>query len=216
MLYPRVMPSFTTLPSPTAAPASSIRLPVSPHPLPLSLESLRGRMVEFTGHEASAVLSYVVDRVAAFQAAGEAVAWVAGTPQTFFPPDSMACGVDLAQLPVIRCDGSLPDIALATDHLMRSEGFSLVVVDLPERRDFRLVHQSRLRALARETHTALLLLTRNIRPDSLASLRARTRRLAAPQAYPGTFRHKLSIVKDKQRNPDRRQQELRSAPDGLR
>lgn len=177
--------------------------------------ALAGRLVELSGGGATACLTFAIGQVAAAQGRGENVAWIAASPDPFFPPDAAACGVDLAALPVVRA----PDprsAARAALHLMRSGAFALVVVDLGEGGLFPTAAQARLARLVERCGAALLFLTRkgshapSLGP--LVSLRLHTRR-GAPDGdlYPC----RLTALKDRRRGPGWQATERFPGPPGL-
>lgn len=96
-----------------------------------------GRLSEISGPPSSGKTSLVFAMIAAAQARGEEVAFV--DPQgSFFGPSARAAGIDLERLLVVR--PPLPrkpspfeparSGLRVVDHLLRSQGFSLVVLDL--------------------------------------------------------------------------------------
>jgi recombination protein RecA len=90
---------------------------------------LAGRLVELSGQESPARLTTALGLVLEAQLSGERVAWVTFESSAFFPPDAAAGGVDLEALPVVRIPTALA-AARAAEHLVRSGGFGLVVIDL--------------------------------------------------------------------------------------
>ena len=166
----------------------------------LQLESLRGRMVEFSSHGDTATLSLTGVLLGQAQRQGEPVAWVALGNSTFFPPDLVDMGIDLDALPVI-CLPHATAVARATDHLLRSGAFGLVVMDLGPT-DLHPSLQTRLGGLAHRHRTALVALTRKKdRSPSLGSLISL--RLEARLEKPAfnRFHCQVRALKDKQRGP---------------
>ena len=93
------------------------------------LEPLSGRLVEISGHRASANLTVAFGLVLEAQGKDEPVAWVTLAQSTFFPPDVAESGIDLGRLAVVRVsDGTAACRAVV--ELTRSGGFGLVVLDL--------------------------------------------------------------------------------------
>ncbi len=93
------------------------------------LAPLAGRLVEISGHRASANLTVAFGLVLEAQSQDEPVAWVTLAQSTFFPPDAAESGIDLARLAVVRVsDGTAACRAVV--ELTRSGGFGLVVLDL--------------------------------------------------------------------------------------
>ncbi|MGD8395224.1 MAG: recombinase A [Candidatus Eiseniibacteriota bacterium] len=179
------------------------------------LEGLAGRLVELTGDGDSAALTLATGLVLAAQRRGEPVAWVTTPERQFFPPDVAAGGIDLAALPVLRIADARTRLR-ATDHLLRSGAFGLVVVDLGEEASLSLARQSRLLGLAQRHDTVLLLVTHRARgapsPGSLVSLRAATR---VRRCGEDRFACEPEIVKDKRGGVGHRHRELCRGPAGL-
>jgi recombination protein RecA len=84
---------------------------------------------EFSGVGAGAQLSLAFSLVREAQQRGEPVAWVTLVGGAFYPPDVAAGGVKLDALPVIFAPDPVA-AARAADRLVRSGGFSAVVLDL--------------------------------------------------------------------------------------
>ena len=93
------------------------------------LAPLSGRLVEISGHRASANLTVAFGLVLEAQSLDEPVAWVTLAQSTFFPPDAAESGIDLARLAVVRVSDGLA-ACRAVVELTRSGGFGLVVLDL--------------------------------------------------------------------------------------
>ena len=146
-----------------------------------------GNIVELSGR-APGKLSTVARLIARAQACGEPVAWVAQRESSsFYPPDFARVGVDLASLVVVRVPARASQAAetrseqrapsgqaarepakhvgahavvRATEILLRSGAFGLVVVDLShEVPRGELSWQSRLSGLVRMHEARLVLLT---------------------------------------------------------
>jgi recombination protein RecA len=154
---------------------------------PWSLDELRGRLVELSGAAASATLSAAFGVVLEVQQAGEPAAWITAVEASFYPPDAISSGVDLAALVVVRLAESAADrfllaAARASERLLRSGGFGLVVIDLtsatphastdgePGRSDLPLpvAAQGRLVSLAQTHDAAIVCVT--AKPDDAGSL----------------------------------------------
>lgn len=194
----------------TLAAASTSILPDSPD-LPIwQLSDLTGRLVELSGQQAAARLTAAFGLVLEAQVCGDRAAWVTFEQSAFFPPDVAAGGVDVESLPVVRIGNALA-AGRAAEHLVRSGGFGLVVVDLssdterirPEKSPYSLPVPllTRLLALARTHHAAVLMLTKKS-PDaaslnSLISLRADAQWCARAGRYDVCIR----ALKDKRRAP---------------
>jgi recombination protein RecA len=205
------------------------------------VESLTGRLVEISGHRASANLTVAFGLVREAQSNEEPVAWVTLRQSTFFPPDVADSGVDLGRLAVVRVDGPLAAFK-ATVELTRSGGFGLVVLDLgPEAiqeraartapqmrmgmdartsrrrsgRNLSVPFVTKLVGLTQKTQTAVVVLTEKTREtsslSSLVSLRAEARRDPDRPCEVS-----IDVIKDKRRGPGRSYREVFHAPAGLR
>jgi recombination protein RecA len=198
------------------------------------LEPLAGRLVEISGHRASANLTVAFGLVLEAQSQDEPAAWVTLSQSTFFPPDAADSGIDLSRLAVVRVsDGTAACRAVV--ELTRSGGFGLVVLDLgpgalqeklekhpPRAQRLRRKRESlsvpfitKLVGLAQKTSTAVVVLTEKTREssslNSLISLRCEARR--SPDK---PCEVEIDVLKDKRRGPGRRYREVCRAPAGLR
>jgi len=192
------------------------------------LEPLSGRLVEISGHRASANLTVAFGLVLEAQGKDEPVAWVTLVQSTFFPPDAADSGIDLSRLAVVRVsDGTAACRAVV--ELTRSGGFGLVVLDLgpsalvltkaerlPKKRGgISVPFITKLVGLAQKTSTAVVVLTEKTREssslNSLISLRCEARR--SPDK---PCEVEIDVIKDKRRGPGRRYREVCRAPAGLR
>jgi recombination protein RecA len=200
------------------------------------LEPLAGRLVEISGHRASANLTVAFGLVLEAQGKDEPVAWVTLSRSTFFPPDVADSGIDLTRLAVVRVSDGIA-ACRATVELTRSGGFGLVVLDFgpgdleekfskPAPRDRRFWKKrasaslsvpfiTKLVGLAQKTSTAVVVLTEKTREasslNSLISFRCEARRdLERPCEI------EIDVLKDKRRGPGRRYREVCRAPAGLR
>jgi recombination protein RecA len=163
------------------------------------LESMRGRLVELSGHGAAATLTAAVDLVLEAQHAAEPVAWLRLDSSSFFPPDLADSGVDLGALVVVRV-GDPSAAARAAARLLQSGAFGLIVLDFAGGGTLELpmAQQGRLVGLA-QNHDAVVVCLTDKPIDipslsSLVSLRAEaTRELERDDAI------RLDVRKDKQR-----------------
>ena len=129
---------------------------------------------------------------------GEPTAWIAATPDTFFPPDAADNGVDLNALVLIRVPEARA-AARAADRLLRSGAFGLIVMDLNSNPTFPIPLQARLVRQARAHDTALLCLTCKARESSsLGAMVSLTRtRLPAGVWRFDRFQYDIEILKDR-------------------
>ncbi len=163
--------------------------------------ALAGRVVELSGHGAAAPLSAAMSLVRRAQEASDVAAWVAARTSVFFPPDAVACGIDVAALPVVRCP-HVPSMLRAAEMLVRSGAFALVVVDIGARAEVPLALQGRLAGLAQKHDAVILFITDKHDDDaslgSMVSLRLACPREAAGDGGVGCA---LRVLKDKRHGP---------------
>ena len=155
------------------------------------------------------------------QLTGDRAAWVTLEGSTFFPPDASDGGIDLDALPVVRVrDARMA--GRAADHLARSGGFGLIVIDLSRNvvsgfsRTMPVPLLTRLLGLAREHDACIVLLTKKPQDSpsvhSLISLRVEARwrlRDGCPELC-------IRAIKDKRRGPGWTHVESCRGPAGLR
>lgn len=210
-----------------------LRRGVAPRPATTgwTLDTFAGRMVEFSAGRSGGALTLAVKLLREAQLSGEPTAWIGRPEGSFFPPDAVVAGVDLAALPVIEPRRPL-DAFRAADRLLRSGAFGLIVVDFARGVRMPIAAQTRLAGLAKKHGTALICLTEKETTESslgsLVSLRAQISRLQVPSAghermrtpAPDTahgekWRCRARIIKDKQRGPGWEHAESFSGPPGL-
>jgi recombination protein RecA len=151
----------------TNSPAQQRSTVVSPAGWDLS--QIIGRFVEISGSRATATLTLTFSLVLDAQKHGEPVGWTTSTESSFYPPDVVELGIDLASLVVVRVTRT-DAIARAGEKLLRSGGFGLIVLDLGVA-DIPMPLQTRLNGLAHHHHSALVCLTeKESRAFSLGSL----------------------------------------------
>ena len=134
--------------------------------LPLWDQFKPGLLCELSGRGRGASPSSVATRlVVRAQAEGEPVAWVAPEGGScVFPPDLAAAGVDLNALVFVRVPQKGHALVRATEVLLRSGAFGLVILDLSEGVPARpLVWQSRLNGLVRLHESRLAMVTSSSR-----------------------------------------------------
>lgn len=188
------------------------------------LAAFRSKLVEISSPAAHGALTVAVHLTLEAQLAGENAAWIAARTGFFFPPDASACGIDLDALPVVAAPDPLA-AGRAASHLLRSEAFGLIVLDLgsPARGGPSLPQPllSRLVGLAQKAGTALVILTDKTPGDeslgSIVGLHLFARRTPAGTSPDGQplFRLTLEAAKDKRRGPGWHEQRTLLAPPDL-
>jgi recombination protein RecA len=189
-----------------------------------NLADLAGRLVELSGAAEAAHLTAAFSLVLDAQINGDSAAWVTLENSSFFPPDVADSGVDIDALPVVRAS-NVRTAGRAADHLVRSGGFGLVIVDLSsgietesERSEEKipLPLLTRLLGLARQQNVAVLFLTRKSEEKSslhsLISLRAEARW----QRRDEQFELIVCALRDKHGGERWTHREARRGPAGLR
>jgi recombination protein RecA len=197
------------------APGVRRGLVVPETPVAWRLAAFRGRLTEVSGSHASASLTLVFRLVQEAQRDAEPVVWVGRRESVFYPPDVAAAGIDLGALAVVWAPGTRR-AARATDHLLRSGGFGLVVLDVGADPRMPSAFQTRLAGLAKKHGAALLCITEKDRRSpsigSLVSLRAEAIRTERAR---DRFRCEVRVLKDKRRGPGWMHAEVCRGPDGL-
>lgn len=200
--------------------------PLAPSPQTWSFREFSGRLVELSGGADAASLTAAFGLVLETQLAGDRAAWISLPGSSFFPPDVADGGIDLSALPVVRA----PDprsAGRAADHLLRSGGFGLVVIDLiaggygvtgaSTSALMPVPLLTRLLGLARAHDAAVVILTKKSHDapslHSLISLRAETARSASA---PGRFDVRVRALKDKRVGPGWTHGETCRGPAGVR
>ncbi len=189
--------------------------PTSPDTREWSLHALAGRMVEMSSDTAGASLTAATALVLEAQDRGEPAAWIEAGSSSFYPPDVAASGVDLNGLVVVRTDATAK-AARAADHLLRSGGFGLVILDLSHDAGLAMSVQSRLSSLAHAHQSAVVCLTRKktdaLSIGSLISIRGET---AVEKEGFDHFAWGVHVIKDKRRGPGWHHAGACRGPEGL-
>ena len=90
-----------------------------------------GRISELTGGGAVSRTTLAMSLIAKAQAEGEGCAWVQSIKSPdLFAPDLEQAGVQLESLPIVRVPALLREVLKASELLLRSGAFGVVVVDL--------------------------------------------------------------------------------------
>jgi recombination protein RecA len=185
-----------------------------------TIRELSGRLVELSGGADAASLTAAFGLVLETQLAGDRAAWVSLPGSSFFPPDVADGGIDLTVLPVVRARDART-AGRAADHLLRSGGFGLVVIDLASGEAAHALIPvpllTRLLGLARAHEAAVVILTKKSHDapslHSLISLRAETARSASA---PGRYEVRVRALKDKRGGPGWTHGETCRGPAGVR
>ena len=159
-----------------------------------------GRISELTGGGAVSRTTLAVSLIAKAQAEGESCAWVQSMRSPdLFAPDLEQAGVQVESLPVVRVPALLREVLKASELLLRSGGFGVVIVDLSAASArVPMAALARLQGLAREHSARLVFLT----PDAEAALgspvsvRVRPQRARASAGFvvePNLLRDKAGV-----------------------
>ncbi len=180
-----------------------------------SLDDLAGTLVELRATYTTAAMTASARLLREAQERGEPVAWITCRPSAFHPPDLVRWGIDLAALPVVRA----PDVRgllRASDEILRSGAFGLVILDFPPDAMAPTALMTRLGGLATRHHAVVLCLTESRRDGaSLGSIiGVRTAGVFRRESH-GRFTWTLTALKDKRRGPRWRHSESCDGPDGL-
>lgn len=186
------------------------------HQPEFTYSNLAGRITEFTASRNAPVLSFLSLLIHEVQNRNEPVVWVSSTDSIFYPPDFAENGIDVSALPVVW-NPTVRSAVRSTEHLLRSNAFGLIIVDLPPHA---IIDQGRLGKLARiaDLHKiAVVLLTQHedgtsFTLGSIVSLRVVGRRIPTGEYL---YRCVLSAIKDKRDPPGWQCTEVFHAPNGL-
>ena len=196
-------------------PVAPGRRPVREAPRAWNLSLLAGRLAEVSDSGAAPALTAAASLILQAQQRGEPAAWVGFGNSIFFPPDLVEWGIDLEALPVVRVPDALA-ASRAADQLLRSGAFGLVVLDLKAEARMHMAVQSRLAALARKHHAALLCLTRKKRgAPSLGPLVSLHGEGRITRTAFSRFDWEIRMVKDKRGAPGWSHRESCRGTDGL-
>lgn len=170
--------------------------------------------MELSGGRAAPLRTMGLELVRLTQKTGRRCCWIGGTAQWWYPPDAAAAGVDLAALPLVRCERPAGRLR-AAELLLRGGGFALLVIEpgggggLPAR------VQARLARAAGRQGTAVLFLTEKEREaeslGALVPLRLHAERF--PDGA-GGWVCRATAVRDKRNGPGRVWTLKRSSPPG--
>ncbi len=178
-----------------------------------------GRLIEISGRGVNARLSTAANLLRQAQIEGETSAWIQPEEGDLYPPDLAAAGIDLESLIVLHLptDQGARDLLRASEWLLRSGAYGLIVVDLSGVRAPRgQAWCARLVALAREHGTRLLLITDT--PASQSSLGPLIGLRIAAQRSPalaGQCTLNVHVLKNKSGGPLRVVPETWRTPSGL-
>lgn len=180
-----------------------------------TLDALAGRLVEISSAETSASLTAATHLVLESQQRGEPAAWITPGTSSFYPPDVAASGVDLDALVVVRTADTLR-AARAADHLLRSGGFAVVIIDLCEDARLRMPVQSRLSGLANTHRSAVVCLTRKKSDTaSIGSLVSIRGEATSEHLEFDSYAWDIHVIKDKRRGPGWHHTGACRGPEGL-
>ena len=184
-------------------------------PVAWLLSTFQGRLAEISGGNARAALTLVFRLVLEAQRLAEPVVWIGRKASLFYPPDAADNGIDLDALAVV-CAPEIRLASRAADHLLRSGGFGLVVLDIGADNRMPPALQMRLAGLAKKHGAALLCITeKDSRRPSLGSLVSLRAEAVRTERTGDRFRCEVRVLKDKLRGPGWTHVEVCHGPDGL-
>lgn len=180
----------------------------------------RAKLTELSGDNRCARTTMAVSALLDTQRNGEPSAWVQFRGAALYPPDLSHNGVDLSSLAVVMIEEKKGHFGLlkAAEILMRSRAFGLVIIDLGQSklRTTKVAWQGRLLALAREHHTAVILITdKSTGTGSLGPLVALRIEPRRARIGPGVFSVEPVLLKNKLGMPEALPMKL-GAPWGLK
>jgi recombination protein RecA len=192
------------LPCPVESGSAPLRAGGDPTPLSAGAapaegwtwSALRGRLGELWTGPGGAALSQLVDWAWQAQRAGEPVAWVHGHTADLYAEDLWENGVDLGALAVVRLADARA-VLQAAERLVRSGGFGLVVLDVPQLEPWTGVESGRLARLAAAHGVAVVVLQSGRRlqtPPPMVSWRAQVRRQRLAE---GGFARVVEVQRDR-------------------
>ncbi len=209
------VPTRERMPASGAVAVAPRRRPVREAPPAWNLSLLAGRLTEISDSGVAPALTAAASLILQAQQRGEPAAWVGFGNSIFFPPDLVEWGIDLDALPVVRVPNALA-ASRAADQLLRSGAFGLVVLDLKAEARMHMAVQSRLAALARKHHAALLCLTRKRKgTPSLGPLVSLHGEGTITRTAFSRFDWEIRVVKDKRGAPGWSHTESCRGTDGL-
>lgn len=185
---------------------------------PLGDELPKGRLVELSGDGRAARTTTAVSLLIRRQAEGEPVVWVQPVGGPLYPPDLSSSGVDVDDLIVVQVPrrARAHGLARATELLLRSGAFGLVVVDLTEGRPRGGAWQGRLAGLARQHDATVVLLTGSGADEASAGPMVALRiEPVRERRAPGRFAVEHHVLRDKLGGPRRLARDEHRAPPGL-
>lgn len=203
------------VPDAAATPVTRRQRPAREASRSWNLSLLAGRLTEISDSGAAPALTAAASLILQAQQRGEPAAWIGFGNSIFFPPDLIEWGIDLEALPVVRVPDALA-ASRAADQLLRSGAFGLVVLELKSQAHMHMAVQSRLAALARKHHAALLCLTRKKRgAPSLGPLVSLHGEGHIKRTAFSRFDWEIRVVKDKRGAPGWSHTESCRGTDGL-
>jgi recombination protein RecA len=167
---------------------------------PLVEQLPAGRLIEITAAKAGAQMTTAVACLRHAQQQGETAVWIQQQGGSLFPPDLHDSGIDLSALVIVNIPKTAGPygVAKASELVLRSGGFGMVVLDLIEsamKRD--VAWQGRLLSLAREHHAWLLLLSEGEHSGSLGPLVSLCIEPRRDRRQRGLFEVSYRVRKDK-------------------
>jgi recombination protein RecA len=183
----------------------------------IPISTFAGRLTEWTSAVPYIYLTPLCSVIRTAQISREPTVWISCCNYTFFPPDAANHGISLENLPLIKIR-TVKHAVRASEHLLRSGAFGLIIIDLPVHI---FIEQGKLGKLARlaDLHnTAVIISTKQEGKYSTTLGSMISLRLEIGRQYLGAnkFRYTIHATKDKQRTPGWKYSEVYYGPAGLR
>ena len=176
----------------------------------LDLSRIGGRLVEVSEAGFFGALSGVCGLMLQVQERLEQIAWIATRKSAFFPPDLAFRGLDIRAITVVKAPEPKAGLQ-ATDTLLRSGAFCLIVVDWSGNEVDEAV-LGRLARLADEKQTAVVFLTQKKDTEGSLGTQVAIRGIVSRTISGET---EFLVVKDKGAGPPTRQRITFHGPFGL-
>lgn len=166
-----------------------------------SLHRLRGRLTQLCSNGSQGALTSLIPLIQDAQAQGEYVAWVRTTSTVPYPPDMVRAGIDVGAIAHVRVERMREAMRVAS-HLLRSDGFGLIVLDIPGEESVSTGIQGKIVKLA-QLHDAVVICLTSVHHhgESLSALVSLRMQASLERLGPDQFQVLLHADKDKRHGP---------------